>query len=102
MELQQLENLIQIARSESLSEVAKDGHISQSALSRSLQKLEGEMGVRLFDRTGNSIALNDAGRLALRYAELVCDDVARLEAAMRDWRERTSTVRIGSTPNRSR
>ena len=51
-----------------LSKVSEELFISQPALSRSMNKLEKEIGVTIFTRSKNKIELNDNGKLAARYA----------------------------------
>jgi len=43
-------------------------HLSQPAVSQHIHALEEELGVRLFDRSGNRIRLTAAGKLLLDYA----------------------------------
>ena len=45
--------------------------MSQSALSVQVQKLEAQLGHALFDRVGKRLILNEAGRVALDYADTV-------------------------------
>ena len=40
-------------------------HVSPSALSRSIQRLEDELGIRLFERNNRSVSLTHAGSLFL-------------------------------------
>ena len=53
--------VISIAENASISKAAKDLFISQPALTKYLNKLEEELGVRLFDRTVNPIRITYAG-----------------------------------------
>lgn len=62
MELQQLRYFVRVAQVESISKAAKSLHISQPALSKSIMRLEQELGCDLFDRTGKRIHLNEKGR----------------------------------------
>lgn len=96
MELEQLRQLDSIASNGTLSRAAEELHLSQSALSRSIQKLEDELGAQLFDRTKNRMRLNDAGELALRHARIVLSEAARLEEAMAEHLRKQSTLRIGT------
>ncbi len=84
MELNQLKQLVVIADEAVLSRAAEKLHISQSALTRSIQRLEDELGVQLFTRTKNSMKLNEAGKLVVKQAHHVLKDaealVLRLEA----------------------
>ena len=69
METRQLEYFLTLAREEHVSSAASILNISQPALSKSLAKLEDEVGTKLFDRRGNSIHLNDHGRNFAKYAQ---------------------------------
>lgn len=84
MELYQLEQLVTIADCGTLSGAAEKMHISQPALTRSIQKLEQDLQLTLFERRKNKITLNANGLLAVDYAHRVLnqaqDMVARLQA----------------------
>lgn len=69
MEWQQLEYFRVVARLEHFGQAAKELAISQPALSRSISKLEEELGVPLFDRMGRSVYLNSFGRVFLERVE---------------------------------
>lgn len=62
MDIQQLEFFCEIAELEHISNAAQRLMVSQPTLSRSVQALEDELGVELFDRNGKRIRLNDYGR----------------------------------------
>ena len=51
MELEQMRQLDAIARRGTISAAAEELHLSQPALSRSIRRLERELGQELFDRT---------------------------------------------------
>ena len=57
-ELYQLEQLLAFAECGTLSGAAERLHLSQPALSRSMQRLEGVLQVSLFDRQKNKIKYN--------------------------------------------
>ena len=76
----QLRQLVCIAEEKILSRAAEKLNISQSALSRSVQRLEEELGILLFDRTKNSMALNKAGETVVKSARVVLSDVDSLFA----------------------
>ena len=46
--------------------------MSQSALSKHMQKLEDELNVSLFDRSRKNVTLNDNGRIFLKHAKELC------------------------------
>ena len=55
MELRQLKYVITIAQCKTMLKAAEQLYISQSGLTRSLQSLEEELGMALFDRIGNRL-----------------------------------------------
>lgn len=63
MEWQQLEYFHVVARLQHFTRAAETLSVSQSALSRSIARLENELGVKLFERKGRGIELNRYGRL---------------------------------------
>lgn len=60
-----------VAHEGSLTQAAKRMNLSQSALSVQIQKLEHQMGHRLFDRAGKKLVLTEAGQIALDHADTV-------------------------------
>ena len=60
-----------IAQAKSISVAADQLGISQPALSSYLKKVEGELGVVLFDRSRQPIELTEAGRVYLDYLDEV-------------------------------
>lgn len=68
MDIKQLEYFLELVKHENISGTADLLNISQSALSKSIAKLEAEVGIRLFNRYGNHITLNSYGRNFAVYA----------------------------------
>ena len=69
MEWHQLEYFKTVARMQHVTHAAKGLSISQPALSRSIAKLEEELGFPLFDRSGKGIVLNRYGQIFLQHVE---------------------------------
>lgn len=69
LEWQQLEYFRAVAKTEHFRKASEQLSISQPALSRSITKLEEELGIHLFDRIGRSVKLNQFGRLFLKRIE---------------------------------
>lgn len=69
MELLQLQYFITVARLEHMTEAARSLHVTQSSLSKTIQRLEEDLGVPLFDRTGRKLRLNEYGSRFRKRAE---------------------------------
>ena len=68
-----LEHLTAVAKYGTFSRAAEELHTSQPAVTRSMKKIEDELGVSLFNRTKNAVTLNELGELAARYAQSIID-----------------------------
>ncbi len=74
LQLKSLTHLIALSRRLNYARAAEDLGISQSALTRSIQALEKQIGMRLFDRDRGGVALTPQGRQAVeRCAVLLAD-----------------------------
>ena len=60
-----------VAKLGKLTLAAEQLHVSQSALSTQIKKLEHQMGHDLFDRRGRRLILTAAGQMTLDYAETI-------------------------------
>ena len=65
----QLQYFCALAHKQNLTKCAEEFYISQSTLSNSLARMEADLDVRLFDRVGRSLILNNYGKIYLQYAE---------------------------------
>jgi DNA-binding transcriptional LysR family regulator len=79
MTLAQLRHLIALAECGSFSRAAERSHLTQPALSRSIQTLESELGVNLVDRVGRRAELTPMGRETLERARQLVSDARELE-----------------------
>ncbi len=77
MELLQLEYFKAVAASGHVTETARRLNVTQSSVSRTLGRLEEDLGARLFDRVGRTLQLNEFGRLFLRRAEKALSELAQ-------------------------
>lgn len=96
LETNQLSQLITVADTKTLSKSAEILHISQPALTRSIQKLESELNVTLFDRQKNKITLNKTGELAVSHARRILADVEQMTQSIQAFERSLHTISIGS------
>lgn len=73
MKLEQLEQLIEIEKQQSISKAAKALYMGQPALSGSLNSLEEEIGVRLFERNSSGVVPTTEGKEILQLARQMLD-----------------------------
>lgn len=83
LRITQLRYFATIAQLENMSQAAQLLHLSQSSLSKNLSKLEAEVGMPLFDRSGRRLTLNAAGARLLEYSALA---LRELDCALSDMR----------------
>lgn len=96
IEVYLLEQLDAFARLGTLSAAAEELHVSQPALSRSMHKIESELGVPLFDRASSKISLNATGRLAAQLAADVLRDDRQLVQRVRAFDRQQRSIAFGS------
>ena len=78
MDLRRLRTFVTVAEQGSVSKAALRLHISQPGLSRQLQELQHELGIRLFDRVGRRLVLTPEGRQLLATSRDVLSHVNAL------------------------
>ncbi|MFU7527388.1 LysR substrate-binding domain-containing protein [Qipengyuania sp. ASV99] len=77
--LAEFDAVIAIGRRGSFRAAALELSVSTSALSTTIARLEGQLGVRLFNRTTRSVALTEAGR---RFIEQVAPALSDIHEAL--------------------
>lgn len=93
---EELQYLAAFAETGTLSGVAERYHISQPTITRSMKKLEDSFDVPLFERTKNSIRLNDNGLLAAEEASRVLKQADDMLQRVRTHDRANHTISIGS------
>jgi DNA-binding transcriptional LysR family regulator len=96
MDLHMLRQFLVVARLEHLSRAAEELRVAQPSLSRTIARLEGELGTPLFDRAGR-LRLNDAGKLFRGHVERALGELdAGRRAVAEAAGEGAGTVRLAS------
>jgi DNA-binding transcriptional LysR family regulator len=95
MELADVRAFVRVVDKGSVSAAARDLHITQSAVTKRLQRLEISLGARLVDRTQRPIALTRMGQSALERCRRLLNDVNDLRAAVSGGDSTPAELRIG-------
>lgn len=97
MNTDQLRYFVAAAQLQNLSRAAEALYVNQPALSKSIGKLEAELGTPLFDRNGKKLTLNARGERFMDCAALVLRELELAEADLRRMSDgSTGRVRIGA------
>lgn len=87
-----------VAQTGSLTSATEKLGLTVSALSRHIAKLEGDIGVPLFERHARGMVLSHAGRLLFRHAQrTLADAQAVFDEIQGDERRRARTLTIACT-----
>ncbi|MET0422756.1 MAG: LysR substrate-binding domain-containing protein [Actinoplanes sp.] len=99
METQLLDVFRTVAHLGSITAAARRLRFTQSAVSRQIGTLEAEIGARVFDRLPRGVALTEAGRALLPYADRVLDGLTDARRAVDDLRRLDGgRLRVGAFP----
>ncbi len=99
MDARYVKAVLEIARTGSMTVAATHLNISQSALSRQVQRIETELGIALFDRVGRGVRLSEAGEALRRHCtDFVQSESSLFETARQLRGGRLGNFSIGATP----
>jgi DNA-binding transcriptional LysR family regulator len=90
MELYPLKVFLTVATEKSFSRAGEKLLRTQPAISLAVQRLEGELGEKLIDRTGRELILTDAGRLVLEFCRRFDNLEHELENSLAELRDMAS------------
>lgn len=96
MELRQLRYFLAVVKEMNFSRAAERLQIAQPPLSRQIQQLELELGVKLFYRTKRQIQLTEAGKVFLEAANQILEQVEKgIRAVQRADRGEIGQLTVG-------
>ncbi|SEL38825.1 transcriptional regulator, LysR family [Roseateles sp. YR242] len=95
--LRQLQIFVAVAHSGSTTAASSEIALSQSATSSAVNELERLLSLRLFDRAGKRLLLNDNGRALLPRAQAMLDAAAGIEQMAREGSDQLQSLRIGAS-----
>lgn len=103
MDLRKLRNAVTLAHHLHFTKAANALNLTQSALSRSIQALEDECQLRLFDRNRNKVAITAIGREFVQHAQMLLRKEAELQEMVNHAaRGDGGSVALGMAPLASR
>jgi LysR family hydrogen peroxide-inducible transcriptional activator len=83
MTLNELRYIVAVSRERNFRRAAERCFVSQPALSLAIQKLEEELGVKLFERKKSDISLTTVGEVIVEQAARVLDEADRIKQLAR-------------------
>ncbi len=99
MEMHQLRYVVSVARTGNFSRAAEQCHVSQPSLSQQIQKLEEELGEKLFDRLKRHVKLTAVGENFVLRATRILEEAENASRECRDVQGLVhGTVVIGVLP----
>jgi LysR family hydrogen peroxide-inducible transcriptional activator len=97
MEIEQLRQFLIVAERQNFTRAAEEIGVSQPALSRSIARLEEELGQPVFERQTRKVVLTDAGELLRSRAEQILGMVDDTKAEISDDGE-SGRIRLAAIP----
>ncbi len=91
MEMTQLKYFLEVARTEHVTQSAKNLFIVQPALTQSIRKLENELGVQLFKNQGRNIKLTEIGKLFYEKLRPLYEEISALPEFLRETANKLNT-----------
>lgn len=98
MQLKQLEKILMVEQYGSISKAAEQMGTTQSALSKTINDIENELGVVVFMRSANGVLLTEAGREVIRLAKSISAQVDNIRIMAGEKDTLHGTLRVAMLP----
>ena len=99
MELRQLECFCAVSSLENFTKAAQLLHISQPSVTKTVQSLESELNLELFDRSQKHVCLTEAGQVFLIHAKKIMQDVQAAKVSVERFRvPKSGAIKLGVPP----
>ena len=100
MHLRQFQHFLAVVDHGSLGSAARVAHISEPALSKSIRRLEEELGVKLFDRGTRGMEVNTFGESLAAHARVIVSELRYAVTEIEELRGLSKgVVRVGTQPS---
>lgn len=97
MNIDSLKLFQRVVEAKSISKVASRAHISQSALSQMINRIEDALGYKLLNRSNKGVFPTDMGLVVLKYSENIILNYEKMLDEMESIDKKMDTVRINAT-----
>src|SRR5690554_3927973 len=97
MNIESIQYFKQIAEVKSISKVSLQSHISQSALSQMIQKLEENIGYQLFHRSNKGVELTKMGEIVYDYSNTILKTYQKMIDELASFEKHKDKIIINST-----
>jgi LysR family transcriptional regulator, low CO2-responsive transcriptional regulator len=97
LDLYQMKAFSVLSQTLSYTKAAQRLHVSQSAVSHAVKKLENGLGVRLTARLGRQVVLSEEGKELAASGQVVFGEMERVEASLAFRRRRIQSIKLGAT-----
>ena len=99
MELRQLEYFQMASRLKNITRAAERLRVSQPNITVAIKKLEGELGIQLFDRSQKQLSLTPEGAVFLGRVEIALRNIQDAVLEVNDYKQlQKGTIKIGIPP----
>ena len=98
LSMRDIDTTLVLGRTLNFRQAAAQLHLSQSALSTQIQRIEEALGVRLFDRTTRTVRLTAAGEVFLQQARDLAGGVSRRDRGRQRRHQRRAGPGVGGRP----
>ena len=96
MTLNELRYIVAVAQELNFRRAAEKSFISQPALSLAIQKLEEELGIKIFERGKSEVSITPVGNGIIEQAQRALEEVGRIREIARQGKDQlSSTLRLG-------
>lgn len=99
MNLRDLKYIIEVAKEKNFSRASEKCFVSQPTLTMQIQKLEDELGVKIFERQNKSFLITEVGELIIKTAQEILDKEKEIKELAKTFKDPfCGELRIGAFP----
>lgn len=97
MHFEALKYFMYVVEEKSISKAAKKAHISQSALSQTIHKLEEDLGCELLKRSNRGVTLTGQGEIVLKHTSHVLNNMNKMVEELKEFDANQNNIIISGT-----